>query len=418
MLPLENFRILDLTHVWAGPFCTRLLADMGAEVIKVEATRRPDLARGPRTVSPEARRGYPEDDPGADPWNRTPRINERNRNKLGVTLDLSAPRGRELLLQLVQVSDVLCESFSARVMEGLGLDYATLRHHRPDIVMLSMPGFGSTGPWRDFTSYGTTIEHLAGLVSLTGYGDEHYVKAGINLPDGLAAVHAAGALLAALYQRLHTGQGQLIDVSQLESTVALIGDKLLGVSMGGPQPAPQGNRNPRLAPQGCYPCKGQDAWVTLAVTTPAEWEGLCRALGQPELVADPRFAEEKARHANHDALDAIIAAWTSGRDKYEAAHHLQRHGVAAAPVLNARDQFGDPQFRARHMFALIDHPSAGPREYPGVLWKLSATSGQVRLPAPTLGQHNGAVLGGLLGVSDGELEELEGQGVIGTVPLR
>ena len=420
MGPLSRYRILDLTHVWAGPFSTRLLADMGAQVIKVESTRRPDLVRGTTEVASDSitARGYPFGDPGEYPWNRTSRFNERNRSKLGITLDLTTPQGVKLLKALVRICDVVAESFSARVIgETLGLGYQVLQREKPDLVMVSMPGFGSSGPWRDFTSFGTTIEHLAGVVSLTGYSPEEYMKSGVNLPDGLAALHVAAAVLLALFHRDRTGEGQWIDVSQQESTICLLGEHLLGYAMTGELPRPRGNRSSHEAPQGAYSCRDPDSWVTVSVGNQKEWEGLCQALGKEELVTDPRFDTTEKRRQNHDELDAIIGEWTYDLDKYQAAHRLQRYGVPAGPVLNVRDQFGDPHVRAREMLVLTDHPSVGPREYPGIPWKLKRAPGRVQRPAPTLGQHNNQVLGDLLGLSARELEDLEHQGIIGTMPV-
>lgn len=414
--PLAGIRILDLTMVWAGPYCTQILADLGADVIKVESVKHFDSIRG--VVHPPAgARGYPDDDPGPDPWNRTARFNERNRNKFGVTLDLTTPAGIALFKDLVKSCDAVTENFSARVMDKLGLDYATLREIRPDLVMLSMPGFGKSGPASESVAYGITIEMMAGLTSLTGYGDGRPMKGGVNTGDPIAALHAAGALLAALHHRAETGAGQSIDCSQQESAIAVIGDILLDFAMTGIAPEPRGNRDPEKAPQGCYPCRGEDQWLALSVRTEDEWRALCAVIERPDLAEAPRFRTRAARWTCHDELDAIIGAWTAQQDRYQAMHRLQQAGVAAGAVLSNRDLVADPHVRARSAVVLIDHPSVGPREYPAPTARLHETPAQIRRPAPRLGEHNHEVLGDLLGLAPEELQSLEQRQIIGTLPL-
>ncbi len=351
-LPLDGIRVLDLTMVWAGPYCTQILADFGAEVIKIESVKRFDLVRGV-THPPAGAHGYPDDDPV--------RFNERNRNKLGLTLDLTTQAGIALFKQLVAISDVVVENFSARVMEKLGLEYDTLRRIRPDLVMLSMPGFGKSGPASDSAAFGITIELMSGIASLNGYGDGRPMKGGVNTGDPIAALHGVGAILAALYYRAETGAGQFIDLSQQESAIAVIGHVFLGYAMDGVAPRPLGNRDPDRVPQGCYPCRGEEHWLAISVRTDDEWQALCQVIERPDLAGDPRFASRDDRWAHHDELDAIIGAWTAGQDRYQALRLLQRAGVPAGIALNNRDLVADPHVRARQDLVMIDHPSIGPR---------------------------------------------------------
>jgi len=402
--------------VWAGPFCTQILASLGAEVIKVESVKRFDSVRGSKHPR-EGTSGYPDDDPGADPWNRTVRFNERNRNKLAITLDLTEPAGIALFKQLVAVSDVIIENYSARVMEKLGLGYEVIASLRPDLVMLSMPGFGKTGPDSGSVAFGITIEAMAGLASLTGYGDGWPMKGGVNTGDPIAGLHAAGAILAALHYRAETGIGQFIDLSQQESAICLTGETILDHAMNGRTPEPAANRDRAKVPQGCYPCSGDDHWIALSVHTEQMWQALCDVIDQPELVHDPRFSEAHRRWQHHDELDVIIAAWTRQQDPYRALRCLQGASIPAGIAFANRDLFADPHVLARQALMLIDHPSAGLRVYPSSPLRLSAVASQRQRPAPRLGEHNSEVLGGLLGLQDEELGMLRQREIIGTVPL-
>ncbi len=418
---LEGYRVLSLTNHWAGPSAVRLLADMGAQAIKLEATKRPDPARGPKAGHRD-RREYPNDDVGRDPWNRVPRFNERHLGSLGVALDLSDPRGKQVFLDLVRVSDVVVENFSANVMRSLGLDYEVLRQVKSDLIMLSMPGFGASGPWKNYRSFGPTLEYLSGMAALTGYEAGQSMPSGVLIPDCMAAMHGASAVLVALFQRQQTGAGQHIELAQLEGTLCLMGDVLLQTAMSGESPMANGNRHAVFAPHGCFPCKGgvgkEDAWVTIAVTSEDQWAALCRVAKKDDWLADPHYTTMAARKSHELELNAGIGVWTAGFEKYQLAHLLQKAGVPAAPVLNARDHFGDPQVLARNMLVPVDHPSVGVRSYLGTTWKTSAGPDAEPKPAPTLGQHNRFVLQDILGMDAAAVDVLEREGVIGTEPLK
>ena len=413
--PLKNYRILDLSRIWAGPYCTKLMADLGAEVIKLESLSVYDSHRGP--VSPA--RGiaaYPEGEPGEEPWNRNGWFNCLHMSKYGITLELTSDEGRRVFEQLVSVSDVLIENFRQGSLERLGFDYATLRKHRPDLIYVSMPAFGNTGPWKGYLGYGIGQEQLSGMAHLTGYPGDGPMKSGINHGDPITGSHAAGLLLAALRRRRRTGKGMYVDVSQQESSVALMGGELLAYQMTGQEPERIGNHSRWYAPCNTYPCKDDDRWITIAATSEREWASLASAMGAPGLATDERFATAQARLSHEDELDAVITDWTRGQDAFALAERLQAAGVPAGPVLRGPDLLADRHYADRGTFVTVDHPHVGPRQYPGLPWKMSATPGEVRSPAPTLGQHNREVYGGLLGLSGEEIDALESGGVIGTKP--
>ncbi len=419
--PLKNYRILDLSRIWAGPYCTKLMADLGAEVIKMESLSVYDSHRGP--VSPA--RGiaaYPEGEPGEEPWNRNGWFNCLHLSKYGVTLELTSNEGRRVFEQLVSISDAVIENFRQGSLERLGYDYATLRRRRPDLIYVSMPAFGNTGPWKGYLGYGIGQEQLSGMAHLTGYPPRHPyesggpMKSGINHGDPITGSHAAGLLLAALRRRRRTGKGMYIDVSQQESSVALMGGEILSYQMTGQEPERIGNRSRWYAPCNTYPCADGDRWITIAASNDNEWASLASAMDAPDLASDARFATTEARLSHQDELDAILAGWTRGQDAFALAERLQAAGVPAGPVLRGPDLLADRHYAERGTFVTVDHPQVGPRQYPGLPWKMSATPGEVRSPAPTLGQHNREVYGSLLGLSGDEIDALESGGVIGTKP--
>ncbi|HIN24969.1 MAG TPA: CoA transferase [Dehalococcoidia bacterium] len=414
-MPLKNYRVLDLSRIWAGPYCTKIFADMGAEIIKMESLSVYDSHRGP--VSPA--RGiaaYPDGEPGEEPWNRNGWFNCLHMSKYGVTLELTEAEGRRVFEQLVSISDVLIENFRQGSLERLGYTYEELRKHRPDLIYVSMPAFGNTGPWKGYLGYGIGQEQLSGMAHMTGYRGDGPMKSGINHGDPITGSHAAGVLMAALRHRRRTGKGMYIDVSQQESSVALMGPEVLAYQMTGQEPERRGNRSGWYAPANSYPCAGEDRWVTIAATNQEQWQSLAQAMDSPGLADDPRFATLDNRRDNHDELDQIISEWTMGQEAYAVTQILQGAGVPASPVLRGPDLLADAHFKDRGTFVTVDHPQVGPKQYPGIPWKMSATPGKVRWPSPTLGQHNRDVYGELLGLTGPEIDHLEQTGVIGTKP--
>jgi benzylsuccinate CoA-transferase BbsF subunit len=414
-MPLKNYRVLDLSRIWAGPYCTKIFADMGAEIIKMESLSVYDSHRGP--VSPA--RGiaaYPDGEPGEEPWNRNGWFNCLHMSKYGVTLELTEAEGRRVFEQLVSVSDVLIENFRQGSLERLGYTYDELRKHRPDLIYVSMPAFGNTGPWKGYLGYGIGQEQLSGMAHMTGYRGEGPMKSGINHGDPITGSHAAGVLMAALRHRRKTGKGMYIDVSQQESSVSLMGPEVLAYQMTGQEPERLGNRSRWYAPANSYPCAGEDRWVTIAATNQEQWESLAEAMDAAGMVDDPRFATAENRRDNHDDLDAVISEWTMHQEASEVTQKLQRAGVPAGPVLRGPDLLKDAHYKDRGTFVTVDHPQVGLKQYPGIPWRMSATPGIVRWPSPTLGQHNRDVYGELLGLTGQEIDQLEQTGIIGTKP--
>ncbi len=404
-LPLHGVRVLDLTMAWAGPYATRLLGDMGAEVIKIEAADNWDLLRTFTGQPPSVERV----------WDKSPYFNHVNRNKYGCALDLSQPRGRELFLRLASMSDVVIDNFRAGVMENLRLTYDALREANDQLIVVSMPSHGQSGPEREFVAYGTNAEQLSGLCSLTGYAGGPPQKTGISYGDPVAGTAAAGAIALALWERRRTGRGQYIEVAQREVMTNMIGEYVLAYGMSGRQPDRRGNRHSSMSPHGCYPCSGDDRWLAIACETDAQFAALCRVIGQPALAGEERFADVVARYRHQDDLDAVIAAWTGGQDRDAAADALQAAGVPAAPVLSVPDVLADEHLRARGFFELVSHPVAGAWEMEGPHWRMSESPGHVRLPAPAFAEHNGYVFRELLGLSADEVAALEAEGVTGRV---
>ncbi len=407
-LPLSGVRVLDLTHVYAGPTCTRILADLGAEVIKIEGIGRIDITRN-FCIS---------DNSGAeDFWNRAGYFLFRNAGKKSITLDFTDARAVALFRRLVPHADVVAESFTPRVMAQHGLDYGSLRALKSDLIMISLSGYGQTGPWRDHSAYGMGLEPASGISSLTGYPGGGPTRTGISFTDPYTGLVGAGAVLAALHYRRRTGKGQHIDLSEQEAAVPVVGYALMDWVLNGRQPARVGNRSPWYAPQGCYPCRGDDSWLVLTVRNDAGWRAFCEAAGHAEWADDERFADVLGRFRHHDELDGLIASWTREQDHGEAMRLLQRAGVIAAAVLNPKEVLFDAHLRERGFFETIDQPGVGPRPVPRQLGaRSSAFETASPGPAPKLGEHNQEVLQGLLGLSDEEMAQLQEEKVIGDTP--
>lgn len=426
--PLQGIRALELAEIWAGPFCGVLLGDMGAEVIKVEALQR--MARGPIRPAPNTA-GYPDYDPGERPWNRQGNFNATNRNKLAITLDLTTEQGTDAFKELVAISDIVFTNYAFGVMDRLGLGHEVLRAIKPDLIVLFTPGYGNTGPYRTHRSMGMAIDAMTGHSALRGYPDlDLSHNSLVHHPDAVAAVTATFAINAALYHRARTGQGQFIDLSQAEAFLPHMGETILENQMTGEPRERRGNSHPHMSPHGCYPCLGDDAWVTIAVRNDDEWQRFCEITAQHDLAADPRFSALEDRVANRDALDAIISEWTASRDRHHIAALLQSERIPSFPVLNCGpDTYDDPHLQARNYFQLVDHPDAGTYPMSGPVWAtLSQTARDAVLedtprlpdrhePAPGLGQHNDYLLSDLLGYSADTLHDLERDSVIGTVPI-
>jgi crotonobetainyl-CoA:carnitine CoA-transferase CaiB-like acyl-CoA transferase len=416
-LALAGLRILDMTQIAAGPYATLLLGFMGAEIIKVESCSRMDINRGLARPTPETYRMYPQGIPGERPWNRSAHHIHRNGNKRSVTLDLASAPGKELFRKLAGVCDALIENYRASVLDRLGLGYAVLSAVNPQLVYVKISSQGATGPEKDYGSLGSTLEQTAGLASITGYDDGQPLMTNETYPDPVVGLLAVGALMAALRRRRQTGKGSFIDLSQREATVTLLGETVVDCSRSGRVVSPIGNRHPLMMPHGVYPCQGDDMWVALSVSSDDQWRGLCRAIGRPELAEDARFATLPVRRRNQAALDEILSAWTRARDHYQVMRILQAHGVPAGAVLTAGEVIADPHLESRTFWDAVNHPEAGTYRQVTTPWRLSKHPRRATSPAPGLGEHNGYVLGELLGLSAQEIAGLEAQGIIGTQPV-
>lgn len=399
--PLSGIRVADFTWVWAGPFCTLQLAHLGAEVIRMESARRVCVTR---MLPPW---------PGGEPHpNRSGYFNQYNQGKRSVTIDFSKPEGVELAKRIVAISDVAAENFAAGVIDRLGLGYEELRKVKPDIIMVSMSGYGQTGPERHYVSYGPAQVPLSGMSSLTGYIGWPPMHVGMSYGDPNAGLHAAFVLLAALLYRERTGKGQYIDMSQWESSMVVLAEGIMDYTMNGTQPPRSGNRDPWMAPHGIFPCAGEDRWVSIACGSDEEWRALCQAMGRPELADDPRFRTLADRKANEDELEAIVSEWTSKQDPFEVTRRLQEAGVAAFPPLSNRELAEDPHLNARGFFVEKEHPEVGVRKHAGIPWRMSETPCEVWRAAPVLGQDNEYVFGELLGMSRQQIVDLVEREVI------
>jgi len=388
-LPLAGVRVLDLSRVWAGPYGTRYLADFGAEVIKVESGKFPER----RPDSPD--------------------YAEINRNKRFVTLDFQSSEGQALLKRLVAISDVVVENFSPRVMVKYGFNYERLVEVRPDLIMVSMPGFGHSGPHRDFASYGGPLMAYTGMALLWGYTDSPLdAHSKLAHPDYIASGTLALSVLAALHHRARTGEGQFIETAQVEGTAAAMEVAFLDYFANGRTAAAMGNRDPNAVPQGCYPCHGPDAWCVVSCTTEAEWRALAHLIGGEGLASSPRFATAAKRWQRHDELDGLIRAWTQSYTPHQAMHMLQAVGVPAGAVQTGEDLWRDLHLRRRDFIVTIAHPEPGTLEHPGMTVRLHDTPGRVQRPAGRLGEDNEVVFRGLLGLTADEFTRLAEIGVI------
>jgi crotonobetainyl-CoA:carnitine CoA-transferase CaiB-like acyl-CoA transferase len=395
--PLAGIRIADFTVHAAGPFCTHMLAQLGAEVIKVESAQRPDIFRKPHPVYGRV---------GAATFDQVAS------SKLSVRINLKHPKGIELAKKLVAASDVAAESFRPGVMARLGLGYEALKAVKPDIVMLSVSSSGQSGPDSHFAGYAPLFGAWGGLGWLSGYPDGPPMEMR-HAMDHSVGLHAALAVVAALHARRRTGQGAHVDVCAREVACAAAGDALLQAAAGG-VPQRLGNGHARMAPHGVYPARGSDSWISIAVADEQAWHGLLSVMGRQDLAADPRFATEAARHANREALDAAVAAWTSTQDADEAAAALQRAGCAAHASWDTPRIAADPHLRARQAILDAPEPDGRVRAAVGVPMRLSDTPPpRIRRGTPQLGEDEDQVYGALLGLDRATRQALEAEGAIG-----
>lgn len=403
--PLEGIRVLDFCWVVAGPYACMLLANLGAEVIKVEGHNRTDLMR--RSVI------WPlyEPEPIEIPMNQGILYNYANRDKKSITLDLSRPEALTLAKGLVAISDVVVDNMRPDAMIKMGLGYEELRKIKPDIIVASSSSRGHVGPEKSYLGFAVIHQSVGGLAYLTGYPDDHPSHGTPVDADVMNATNLAFALLTAIYHRACTGEGQFIDYSQCEGCSSLIGEQLLGYAMTSRIPERMGNAHPVYAPHSVYRCWGVDRWLALEVHTDEEFKALARIIGQPELASDPRFGHMASRKQNEPALDQLIENWTHQRDRDWMVEEFCLAGIAAAPVRDEKDLYADRHLRARLAFVKVDHPEVGELEFAGAPWEIDGSIMNMT-PAPLLGEHNQYVLQDLLGLSEDEIGILRANGVI------
>ncbi len=390
-LPLERYRVIDFGWAAAAPRATCLLADMGAEVIKVETHKRLDPVRfGPDNT---------ERDPEKDPL-----FHSINRNKLGILLDLTKPEGKALIKGLIGISDVVVENFSPGVMKRFSLDYDELKKIKADIIMISFPGVGSEGPLSDVVTYGPSLAALAGLDNLIGYEGERVLGMQQAYADINSSLFGAFAVQIALFHREKHGKGQRIEVAQMEALLSTMPEPILEFSFNKRTLSSLGNVNNIMPVHNNYPCMGEDKWVSISLLTDEEWESFCRAIGNPSWIQNKDFADNYQRSLNRKELDKRIGEWTREKTPYEVMEILQKEGVAAAPCADTEDRFSDPHFSERQNIVNIEHPVTGLDFVPNVVCNLSETPGEIRRPAPMLGEHNEYVFGELLGLSKEKIE--------------
>ncbi len=417
--PLTGVKVLDFTWVWAGPHCTRLLSDLGADVVKVESAARLDLLRRGGVWAREL-------EPGV---NRRGTFNQLGQGKRSLQLSLIQPEGLALARRLAEQADVVVSNFGTGVMERFGLGAEALLKLKPELIVCAISGFGQTGPYRHYMGYGQAAVPLSGISALTGYRPGEPQEVHIAYGDPVSGVFGALGIAAALVARQRhggsqevgggqrNGGGQFIDVSLWEALVWTSLEAWMPAALpehprDNPPLAPMGNRDPWWAPHNCYRCAGEDAWVSIAVTEEAQWPALCAALGQPALAEDARFRTAPDRKAHEDALDALIGAWTRGLERWEVTRRLQAAGVGAFPSLNAQELADDPHLAARGYFGLAPHPEVGVRAHLGVPWRMTRRPSGACGPAPLLGQHTDEVLRDWLGADAAQLAAWRAAGVL------
>ena len=404
--PLRGVRVLDLTHVWAGPLATRFLADLGAEMVKIESP----MGRGPRSYpEKESSYGWIGGSPGDEPWNRHAIFVKQQRNKRSVAIDLKTDAGRNTFLRLVRTADVVIENFHSATMPGLGLSYEVLAAENPSIIYVAMPGYGAEGPYSQRVAFGPAVEAMSGLSDVMGYGPDEPRNTAMALMDPVAAVSAAAGVVTLLRRRKQTGKGTFVEMSLHDAAVSFCGPWLIDRQLGNPLER-LANGHPGMVPHGVFPSAGEDEWIAIACRGDSEWRALCSAV--PGLDPDADFA---ARRRTRSEIEALISRWTADRDKHAAAQALQAVGVPAGPVNTTPDMLSDPQARERGFFVPIE---AGPTPMPGNPMKMDGLSSADWTPCPKLGADNAAVLKEWLDYSEEEIAELDRAGVIVDRPPR
>jgi crotonobetainyl-CoA:carnitine CoA-transferase CaiB-like acyl-CoA transferase len=410
-LPLEGMRVLDLATVIAMPYMAALLSDLGAEVIKIESPRKLDPTRqGVLTT-------YLDNDTRVDAINRSGMFQVVNRGKRSVVLDMGLPEAKDVFRDLVAKADIVVDNFTPRVMSGWGLGQEELLKINPKLVCLSNTGYGSTGPWKNFPSQGTTLEVTMGIAAYSGYRNDKPWKVGQSYPDFLACWTGLAAVFSALHHVRRTGQGQWIDLGMYQVGAALIPEALLQYQVDGSEPQRIGNEDALHVPSDAYPCEGDDRWVALTVKDDAQWQALARLLAQDGIAVDPALATEAARRDRRDEVNALVAGWVRERDGFALMQRLQSEGIACGPIMNNRDLLLDPHLAARGFHERVDLPQPmGVRPIMGRPWKLARRDVHIRKPGPRYGEDGRAVLREVLGYDNARIEALFAARAVCTEP--
>ena len=403
--------MLDLATVIAVPYMAALLSDLGAEVIKIESPRKLDPTRqGVLTT-------YLDNDARVDGINRSGMFQVVNRGKQSIVLDMARDEAKQIFRELVAKADIVVDNFTPRVMSGWGLDHAELLKINPRLICLSNTGYGSTGPWRNFPSQGTTLEVTMGIASYTGYRGDKPWKVGQSYPDFLACWTGLAALFSALRHVRRTGEGQWIDLGMYQVGAALIPEALLQYQLDGTEPQRIGNEDEWHVPSNAYPCAGDDRWVALSVETDAQWQALAQMLAQDGNDVDPALAREEARRARRDEVNALMAAWVRSQDGRELMRRLQSAGIACGPVFNNRDLLLDEHLAARGFHERVRLPAPmGVRPIMGRPWKLARRAVRIRAPAPRYGEDGRAILREVLKMDDKRIDALFDANVVCAQP--
>ena len=410
MQPLKGLRVLDLTRIWSGPLATRILGDMGAEIIKIEAQD----GRGPRKVTSSGDKSgyYPDNNPGDIPWNRQGLNNKLNRNKKSLAINLKAERGREIFLELVEKSDVVIENFSARAMPSLGLDYAQLKKRNPQIIYVAMPAFGLSGPYREYIGLGPSIEPLTGVCALLGYSSEEPRMSVQALTDAMSGTAATAAVMTALERRYRTNEGSFVELSQHECGVGYFGEYFIDSQLNQSEPQMAPNQHNDFAPNGVYRCLGKDEWIAISIRSDSEWYELCTFAGK-NWENDERFNSIINRKINKKLLDESIENWTKDLDKVELMKQLQKISIPAGVVNSSPEWLTDEHLLQRGYFFGVEEMDAGYQSYDGSPVKFYNDRGYDSwVRSPGLGEHYAQVLGGILEYSSFDIAELFEQGII------
>lgn len=398
---LKGIRVADFSWIWAGPYAASLLGYMGAEVIKIESRARID----------QTRKGTIMDTDNFDGLNYSPTFNNANLNKKGVSIDISKPEGAALARRLVAECDIVVSNMRPGKMEKLGLGYDDLKMVKEDIIMIESSGFGATGPYKGFAGFAPIFASFGGLAYVTGYGDgEPNVMSGVQ--DLRAGTLSAFIVLAALLHRQKTGEGQYIDLSSSECLSTLIGPELMEFTMNGRSPYRSGNEDAIMAPHGCYRCKGDDKWISIAVGNDREWKALCKVMGEPEWCRKKEYADMPGRWKNRKELNSRLEEWTAGHTHYELMERLQEAGVAAMPSFDAEEILRDSHTKARGLFTAVHHQKIGDQVVMNPAWKFSETPARITKAGPLMGESNEEIFGSLLGLKQVETELLKEKKVI------